>query len=94
MMPHQHVTPIVLADMVTEPPEEGDDSQLMPFRSDENGCGVDECFTRAPCQQKCEDQKIGYRCSCDDGFTLAEDMHTCHGKFGVLWLDFSQKNAR
>ena len=43
---------------------------------------VNEC--RSPdypaCSYGCVDEPLSYHCTCDDGYTLGEDQHTCVGK--------------
>ncbi|XP_033629026.1 low-density lipoprotein receptor-related protein 2-like [Asterias rubens] len=42
-------------------------------------CNVNEC--RSPdypaCSYGCVDEPLSYHCTCDDGYTLGEDQHTC-----------------
>ncbi|CAG5120308.1 unnamed protein product, partial [Candidula unifasciata] len=38
---------------------------------------IDECSGRNTCQQKCTNLPGSYECSCQDGFTLADDEYTC-----------------
>lgn len=54
--------------------------------SDEELCNINECEQTggALCAHKCEDRKIGYECTCNDGFkvnhkqkNLCEDVNEC-----------------
>ncbi|KAL5005791.1 hypothetical protein ScPMuIL_016949 [Solemya velum] len=48
--------------------------------SDEpDNCNVNECSdgSRHKCQQRCTDLKVGFKCGCDQGFTLQPDNRTC-----------------
>ncbi|XP_055692338.1 low-density lipoprotein receptor-related protein 1 [Lutzomyia longipalpis] len=54
--------------------------------SDEQACGVNECedIYMPKCAHKCVDKKVGYECSCHEGFrvstidrTLCEDANEC-----------------
>ncbi|TKR96498.1 hypothetical protein L596_010507 [Steinernema carpocapsae] len=45
--------------------------------SDEKLCSIDECMRDMPCAEICEDQKIGYTCSCSPGKRLLEDLRSC-----------------
>ncbi|UMM10088.1 hypothetical protein L5515_000020 [Caenorhabditis briggsae] len=51
-------------------------------RSDESSlCFIDECsLAEKPlCEQKCIDQKIGYKCDCFEGFAIdVSDQKSCH----------------
>ena len=41
---------------------------------------VDECATDSGgCAQNCHNTVGSYYCSCDDGYTLNEDGHSCDG---------------
>ncbi|XP_052813760.1 low-density lipoprotein receptor-related protein 1-like isoform X2 [Mya arenaria] len=40
-------------------------------------CNVDECQMFKPCSQICTDKKIGYECSCNQGYTLKTEGKTC-----------------
>lgn len=48
-----------------------DSRNSTPFCTD-----INECDTE-PCEHKCENVYGGYRCLCDDGFTLHDDEYTC-----------------
>ena len=42
---------------------------------------IDECENeKNPCDHNCTDTDGSYTCSCDSGYTLNEDKHTCAGK--------------
>lgn len=44
--------------------------------SDEKSCGINECaIIKNLCAHKCEDRKIGYECTCYDGFKVNVDDH-------------------
>lgn len=36
-----------------------------------------ECLDARSCSQRCTDEKHGFTCSCDDGYTLDTDKRTC-----------------
>ena len=40
---------------------------------------VNECLLQKPCDQTCKDLKLGYKCACNDGYTLKSDNKTCEG---------------
>ena len=40
---------------------------------------IDECEGVNDCQQLCENTVGSYVCSCNEGFTLAEDSRNCTG---------------
>ena len=43
---------------------------------------VDECAEGTDgCAQTCTDTDGSYICSCDSGYSLANDSHGCDGKF-------------
>ena len=51
---------------------------------------VNECDTpTVGCMYRCENTDGAYRCSCDDGFQLAPDGSTCHGKSASVSTQFS-----
>ena len=35
------------------------------------------------CTHYCQDSPFSYTCSCEEGFTLNEDKHTCSGMYSV-----------
>ena len=41
---------------------------------------INECEGVNDCQQLCENTVGSYSCSCNEGFTLAEDGRNCTGK--------------
>ncbi|XP_061656467.1 epidermal growth factor-like protein 7 [Syngnathoides biaculeatus] len=41
------------------------------------GTDVDECTAQHPCSQMCVNTPGSFRCSCREGFALAEDARTC-----------------
>ena len=48
-----------------------------------NSCHTDvnECSSADlnNCDQLCTNEPGSFSCSCNDGYLLAEDLHTCHG---------------
>ena len=42
---------------------------------------IDECAAN-PCDQFCQNIPGSYECSCDSGYTLNSDFHTCDGESG------------
>lgn len=36
-----------------------------------------ECLDARTCSQRCKDEKHGFTCSCDEGYTLGVDKRTC-----------------
>ncbi|KIH49285.1 EGF-like domain protein, partial [Ancylostoma duodenale] len=36
-----------------------------------------ECLDASSCSQKCTDEKHGFTCSCEEGYTLDADKRTC-----------------
>lgn len=40
---------------------------------------VHECNGLSPCEQRCNNTIGSYNCSCDVGYSLARDMHSCLG---------------
>ena len=41
---------------------------------------IDECSENSDnCSQNCSNTIGSYLCSCNDGFTLGSDQHTCNG---------------
>ena len=42
---------------------------------------IDECFEgTSGCEQLCTNTNGSYTCSCDEGFALGLDLHSCLGK--------------
>lgn len=42
---------------------------------------IDECVANnAGCEHICNNEAGGYSCSCEGGFMLAPDRHSCYGK--------------
>lgn len=44
-----------------------------------------ECMTKEPCSQICENILGGYTCSCQQGYQLTKDNTTCTGKHCVIY---------
>lgn len=40
---------------------------------------VDRCTLNNPCDQECTDTGVAIKCTCNDGYELAADKHTCNG---------------
>ena len=38
-----------------------------------------ECDNSSPCEQNCNNTIGSYSCSCDEGYSLATDLHGCLG---------------
>ena len=50
---------------------------------------IDECLEgTSKCNQYCHNSDGGYFCSCQQGYTLDSDKHTCVGKETHLLLNF------
>lgn len=50
---------------------------------------INECLEgTAKCNQYCHNSDGGYFCSCQQGYTLDSDKHTCVGKETHLLLNF------
>ena len=47
---------------------------------DMNQCSTDN----GGCDHTCTDLIPGYQCSCDDGFELSSDDHSCDGKLHCM----------
>jgi len=47
---------------------------------------IDECAGVNQCGQLCENEPGGYRCACNVGFLLNDDLLTCSRKFVKLSL--------
>ena len=41
---------------------------------------IDECERFSPCDQVCTNSEGSFECSCNDGFRLQNNSHTCEGK--------------
>jgi len=41
---------------------------------------IDECAESNPCAQICNNTNGSYQCSCNNGFLLDGDGHSCNGK--------------
>ena len=41
---------------------------------------INEC-TSSPCEQMCMNNEGSYECSCDAGYSLDNDQHSCNGVF-------------
>ena len=51
----------------------------MPIKSD-----IDECIPNdgfGPCDLQCINTEGTFSCTCDEGYTLADDGFTCEGKY-------------
>ena len=46
-------------------------------------CEIDECLNKTLCDHTCHNLKIGYQCSCDKGYRLSTDKHSCEGELKV-----------
>ena len=50
---------------------------------------IDECKQDNECTQICTNLEGGYKCSCRDGYRLANDSVTCLGKYVTWFYDVS-----
>ena len=44
-------------------------------------CKINECLNKTLCDHTCHDLNIGYQCSCDQGYKLSANKHSCEGEF-------------
>ena len=56
---------------------------------------IDECFEGiSGCSQYCVNNVGSYYCTCDNGYLLNSDQHTCDGKFALLHNFYNNGFAR
>lgn len=45
---------------------------------------IDECSSSDPCEQVCTNSEGSYECSCDPGYSLDDDQHSCNGMVTIV----------
>ena len=59
------------------------------YNTDNNECQTDN----GSCAQQCINTPGSYHCSCDDGFELTSDAHSCVGKYLCVLIIYQYKRC-